>query len=439
VSPHLPGGRALWGDVCSRLRHRIGERNFATWIAPLRSTWTGDTLALEAPDRITRDRVARHFLVAIEQALAEAIGGAQAVRLDVAPAGAPAAIASAPAVPLPRCAPSAGHTFDGFVVGESNRAAYAAACRVAEEPNASPLFLHGPSGVGKTHLLHAIFHALGAAGVAVACLAAAQLVAALLAACEARTEAAFWSELSLLGGLLLDDVHSVRGLPEIQERLIDGLALWVAAGRLLVLTSDRAPHETPALLGGLQMHFEGTVVAAIASPDAALRRAILEQKARARGLSLDARLATRLATELGGSVRRLEGAFTRLLAHARLSGRPLDEALAVEVLPELRRRTSEALTVERIVEATADAFRVSARRVLGPSRQRELLLPRQVAMYLARELLGRPYVDLAAGFARDHTSVMHARRAVAARLEHDAELAATVERLARRLRQGEAP
>ena len=217
---------------------------------------------------------------------------------------------------------------------------------------------------------------------------------------------------------------------------MDGLAAWVEAGRLLVLTSDRAPGEMSALVGRLQERFAGSVVAGIDPPEPSLRVAILQHKARAKGVTLDARLAARVATDVGGNVRRLEGALTRLVAHARLSGRQIDEALAIEVLPELRTRVTPP-TVEGILAATAESFGTSARRLRGRRRDPTLVLPRQVAMYLARKLLGASFSTLAAAFERDHTTLMHACRRMVARLETDATLAARVERIEHQLRRME--
>ena len=418
--------RAVWDRVCATVRRRVGEGNFATWIAPLRSGWAEGALALEAPDRLTRDRVARHFLAAIEEALADAVGRPHPIRLALAVAPSP--------LPIPVRPPSPDHTFDTFVLGESNRHACALAWALVDDQSPAPLFVHGRSGVGKTHLLHAVFHALERAGVVAACVSAAQLVAGLVGAYEARADARFWADLSVLGALLLDDVHSIKGLEEIQKCLIDGLAAWVDAGRLLVLTSDRPPGEMSALVGLMQAQFAGSLVASIEPPEPALRLAILQHKARARGVTLDARLAARVALDVGGNVRRLEGALTRLVAHARLSGRRIDEALAMEVLPELRPRVPVALTVDRILAVTAEAYGTSARRLLARRRDRNLSLPRQVAMYLSRKMLVWPFAELATAFGRDHTTLLHACRSVALRLESDAELAERVGRIEQRLR-----
>jgi chromosomal replication initiator protein len=428
---HGGPGPAVWGRVCAALRPRIGEQNFASWIAPLRSTWYDGGLALDAPDRTIREGVARHFLGAIEDALAEAAGRAYPVRLGIAAVRRP--------LPIPLRPPNDRHTFETFVPGESNARALTAAHALVAGESRAPLLVHGPSGVGKTHLLHAICQALDLVGVLVACLPAAQLIAALVAAYASGADERFWDDLSPVGALLLDDIHSVKGLEETQERLVEGLTAWAAAGHLLVLTIDRAAGESCGLVARLGDRLSGTVTASIESPDPALRRAILERKALARGVVLDPRLATRLAAAVGGSARRLEGVLTRLLAHARLSGRPVDERLALEVLPELQRRPAEPPTLERILDVTAAAFAIPARRLRGRAARPELLVPRRVAMYLARKLLGRSFTELAAAFTRDHTTVAEACRTIRARIERDAAFAATVARIERSLRGVEGP
>jgi chromosomal replication initiator protein len=251
-----------------------------------------------------------------------------------------------------------------------------------------------------------------------------------------RAHERFWRELTPLQALLLDDIHSIEGREEIRERLLDGLADWADAGRTLVLTSDRAPRDVPALARRLQERVQRSVVALIDRPEPALRLAILHQKARAHGITLDPTLAARIAAAVGGNVRRLEGALNRLLGRARLSGRRIDEALATEALAELRPEPPCALTVEHVIAATAESFHISARRLHGRARGSALLLPRRVAMYQARELLRLPFAELGAAFGRDHTTVLQAWRTVAARRRTDRSLDATLERIEQRLTAG---
>jgi chromosomal replication initiator protein len=168
-------------------------------------------------------------------------------------------------------------------------------------------------------------------------------------------------------------------------------------------------------------------------PEAALRLAILQSKARAMGLLLDSQLATRLALAIAGSVRRLEGALTRLGAHVRLGAGAIDETLATEVIAALRPKPAVPLGVDRILEETARAFAVSVSRLRGRSRRVEIVRARQAAMYLARTLLGRPFAELAAEFTRNHTTVLHACRSVAARLQADQAFGTLLAELAQRL------
>ena len=416
---------AVWQSVTAAVRARIGEQNFDVWIAPLRSAWTGECLVLEAPDLTTRTWVTRHFAGILEAALAATLRRPWPIRIELAKAP--------PILPVRVSPPSAEHSFDTFVVGESNRAAYSAARAVAAG-HRSPLFIHGPVGVGKTHLLHAVYHALEARGTTGAALPAAQLIAGLVGAYATHAHEAFWSELRQLSALLLDDVHSLAGQEEVQERLMDGLVDWVESGRLLVLTSDRAPSDLFELTTRLRERFAGDLIARIEPPEPALRVAILQQKARSQGQPLDPGLAGWIAARAGGNVRRLEGALTRLFAHARLLGRRVDQSLAEEVLPDL---TSPVvpLTIERIVEETASVFGAAARAVRGRSRKAALVLPRQVAMYLTRKLLARPFAEIATAFARDHTTVLHAWQAIAARIPRDSALAGAVARIEQRLSQ----
>src|SRR5262245_55430760 len=224
---------AAWARVRSTLRIRVGEQNFTSWIAPLRCSSVGGGVVLEAPDRPTRDWIARHLLGVIEENLAAALGRACPVDLR---------IPTPPTAPWQRAtSPSADHTFETFVVGESNAHAVTEARRLSAGATPRLLFVHGPSGIGKTHLLHAIYHALVAGRARRPCLPAAELVSGLVGAHGAPAEAAFWQDLAPVDALLLDDVHSLVGQQAVQTRLIEGLVAWQDTGRALVLTSDRAP------------------------------------------------------------------------------------------------------------------------------------------------------------------------------------------------------
>jgi len=329
-----------------------------------------------------------------------------------------------PPLPLATRPPAATHTFATFVVGESNGRAFTAAKAIATGATTVPLFLHGPSGVGKTHLLHAMCHALAARGFAATALPAASLMDEILTAVRADRLAAFWEALAPLDALLLDDAHSLAGREELQAHLVDALVAWVQGGRRLVLTSDRAPDAMPELAARLRDRFKRALIAHIAPPDPSLRLRLVTAKAGLLGMVVDAALARRLADGVGANVRRLEGALRTLAARATLGGRAADLALALEVLPELR--LPALASVQRIVDATARAFGVTPRQLRGRSRLPELALPRRVAMYVARKLLAAPFAALGAEFGRDHSTVLHAYHTVEAQLAGDPALARCV-------------
>ena len=415
----------IWTQACEMVRVRVGERNFATWIAPLRYAWADGEVALEAPDRLTRDLVGRHFAGVIAEAVAAVAGRPCPIRVDLP--------APPPALPIRTTRPLPHHTFDTFMVGQSNTRAFGAAQALARQDTTVPVFLHGPAGVGKTHLLHATAHVLEARRLAVACLPAARLIEGLVAAIREDRTDGFWCELRALDALLLDDLHSLAGQEQVQEQLIDGLAAWAGDGRPLALTSDRAPDDMPELAARVREGFRNGTIAGIAPPEPRLRLELVHYKARSLGLVLDAALANRLAAAVCGNVRRLEGALRSLLAHAQLRGRSVDAALALEVLPALARMPAAPPTVERIVEATARAFGVTPRSLRGLSRRHDLALPRQVAMYLARKLCQRPPVEIAGEFGRHPATILNGCRSVAAKLGVDRQLSALIAELERRL------
>src|SRR5262249_3289526 len=253
----------------------------------------------------------------------------------------------------------------------------------------------------------------------------------LVTAYRAGESSGFWGDLALVDVLLLDDAHPLVNQKGVQEPLLEGLLVGLERGQKLVLTSDRPPEEMPTLATRIRQRLGSGAIAAIGVPEPALRVAILEYKARLQGLVLDNRLASRLAGALGGNVRALEGALTRLLAHARVEGRPVDESLAVEVLDQLRTERP-SLTIDLSIEETALAFGAVARALRAPGRRPEIVLPRQVAMFLARRLTQQSFPSLASVFGLNHTTVLHACRTVAARLGVDQSLATLVANIERR-------
>jgi chromosomal replication initiator protein len=333
-------------------------------------------------------------------------------------------------------------TFEQFVMGDANRFAHAAALTVAELPGQAynPLFIYGPPGVGKTHLLHSIGNYVLAygSGLTVRYTTVETFTNDFLAALHRNDMDRFKGRYRHADVLLIDDVQYLASKAKTEEEFFHTFNALHDMGSQLVLTSDRLPRDLAALEDRLRERFEAGLVTAIEPPDFQTRLAVLRKRAQHDGVELaDDGVLDLLAERAPHNVRALEGALIRVVAFASLTTRPLTTALAAEVVRDLypgATRRPERLTVETIQELTAEAFGLSRDDLLSTSRAARLAWPRQVAMYLAREHTAEtlPAIGRSSG-GRNHTTVLHACRRTAARLAHDPEAFDFVRRLTERL------
>jgi chromosomal replication initiator protein len=316
---------AEWLEALPRLRQLVGDRNFATWIEPIRCAKNGNGLCLEVGSRFFQEWVTRHFLSAIRQALTRADGTVPALRIAVAgeqarapaaPVDPPASRArfTAPRMPkIGRLVPD--YTFETFVVGESNEVAYQAAHAVAEFPGRrfNPMFLWGGVGLGKTHLINAVAHDLLARPPRrrIACLPAEAFMNTLITALRQDQMGSFRDRFRDLDVLILDDVQFLAGKERTQEEFFHTFNALHSSGRQIVLTSDKPPRAIAELEQRLRSRFEGGLIADIHPPTCAMRIAIVTRKAAAQGVDLPLEVASLVAQRSGPSVRELEGALTR--------------------------------------------------------------------------------------------------------------------------------
>ncbi len=442
------------------LRATVSADVFDLWLAPLRPlAMAGDTLVLEAPAPV-RAFVAERCARALDRVAREVLGPAGAV--DVRAPGDAVPHARTGASPPPadvseRLEPDGLNpkfTFEQFVIGDANRFAHAAALAVAELPAQAynPLFIYGPPGVGKTHLLHSIGNYINAYGngLTVRYTTAETFTNQFVSSLRRGDLGAFKGRYRHSDVLLIDDVQFLAAKAKTVEEFFHTFNALHGAGAQLVLTSDRLPRDLETLEDRLRERFEAGLVTAIAPPDLRTRLTVLRKRAQHDAVELaEAGVLDLLAARVPHNMRALEGALIRVVAFSSLSGRPLTIALAEEVLDGLypvARGAGRAggrparPTIEEVQDLTAQAFGLTREELLSANRSPRLAWPRQVAMYLAREHTGATLPAIGKGFGgRNHTTVMHACRRATERLASDPDAFAIVRRLTDSLDGGADP
>jgi chromosomal replication initiator protein len=442
----------IWSAIQDELRHAVPADTYDVWLEPLRALGLeGDVLVVEAPVEL-RTWVAERFARVLQASVSAVLGPDVTVdvRSGVAAkrgGGARPAKGEPPPPRAPEHGINPALTFEQFVIGDANRFAHAAALAVAELPGHAynPLFIYGPPGVGKTHLLHSIGNYVLAygAGLTVRYTTVEDFTNQFLAALQRNDMGRFKGSYRHADVLLIDDVQFLASKAKTEEEFFHTFNALHDLGSQLVLTSDRLPRDLGALEDRLRERFEAGLVTAIEPPDPTTRVAVLRKRAQHDGVVLaDDGVLPLLAARAPDSVRTLEGALIRVVAYASLTGRPLTTGLAEKVLDDLYPARAghagdrpAALTVEAIQDITAEAFGLSREELLSASRAARLAWPRQVAMYLAREHTGETLPAIGARFAgRNHTTVLHACKRTAQRMAADPEAFDFVRRLTERLR-----
>jgi chromosomal replication initiator protein len=452
-----------WRRIESELRQRVPPDMYEIWLAPLRLVEiAGDQVVVEAP-RELRAWVAERFARVLQASAVAVLGPSAVVRVrggdegprprrrrgdragnaDAAPDDDLAADTETGLNPK--------YTFEQFVMGDANRFAHAAALAVAELPGQAynPLFIYGPPGVGKTHLLHSIGNYVRATseGLSVRYTTVETFTNEFIAAITKGSIDRFKGRLRRSDVLLIDDVQFLASKVKTEEEFFHTFNALYESGSQLVLTCDRLPRDLEALEDRLRERFEAGLVTAIASPDLATRLTVLRKRVQHDAIELeDEAVLTLIAERVPTNVRALEGALIRVVAYASLTGRTVSAPLAREVLGDLYPPRAPApggsrdarQTIDRILRLSADTFGFTVDEILSHDRRPALASARQVAMYLAREHTGETLPAIGRRFGgRNHTTVMHACRRTADRLAQDPEFFESVRRLTDDLRRPE--
>ncbi|HEX4585172.1 MAG TPA: chromosomal replication initiator protein DnaA [Burkholderiaceae bacterium] len=435
----------FWQDCSRLLESELTPQQFAAWIKPLKAIKfddeTGD-LRLGAPNRLKLDAVRAQFSTRIQAAVASVLRRPVNVVFEVeaeARAETPANDAAA-SDPSELCAPVVAIsqnqerarlnpllTFDNFVTGKANQLARAAAMQVTENPGGSynPLFLYGGVGLGKTHLVHAVGNGVLARrpNAKVRYTHAEQYVSDVVRAYQRKAFDDFKRYYHSLDLLLIDDIQFFAGKSRTQEEFFYAFEALVAGRKQIIITSDTYPKELKDIEDRLVSRFASGLTVAIEPPELEMRVAILLKKAELEGSELHEDVAFFIAKNLRSNVRELEGALRKVLAFASFHARAITVELAREALKDLLQASTGQITVELIQRTVADYYKIKVSDMYSKRRPTSIAAPRQVAMYLAKELTQKSLPEIGELFGgRDHTTVLHAVRKIADARAKDTEL-----------------
>lgn len=445
--------RQLWQKTLERLQEALSPQLFSTWIKPIEfSGAENTTIVLKVPNRFFLDWIKDNYLSQIEHIFSSISAVDYRVELKISdqkaklkPVGdnshhrEPEFASQPAALPLPKGDnfPSnlnPRYIFTDFVSGSSNQFAHAAAMAVANNPATTynPLFIYGGVGLGKTHLINAIGNAIlrKNPSMRVCYYASEKFMNELINSLRYARMDEFRSKFRTIDVLLIDDVQFIAGKERTQEEFFHTFNALYEAHKQIVVTSDKFPKEIPGLEERLRSRFEWGLIADIQAPDVETKQAILKMKADKNGISLPEDVAFFLSNSVTSNVRELEGFLIRLGAYASLTSTPITLEMAREVLKDILVEKNRELTIEEIQKTVAAHFNIKVTDIKSPKRLKALVLPRQIAMYLSRQLTSMSFPEIGDRFGgKDHSTIIHAIKKIEALQDNDFQIRSTISAL----------
>ncbi|MBE5777266.1 MAG: chromosomal replication initiator protein DnaA [Clostridiales bacterium] len=433
----------LWERACQLLNADMKEVTFNTWIkTPLTALGMKDhVFYISAATDMYQQIVTSRYIEKINNALSQAAD--EEIRAEIlTPVQAEnykqGAQVNQRIVDNANLNPR--YTFESFVVGNNNRLAHAASLAVADVPGGdfNPLFIYGGAGLGKTHLMHAIGHfALEQnPNLRIRYVTTEVFTNEMIAAIQSRTMAEFRAKYRNIDMLLVDDIQFLAGRDGTQEEFFHTFNALHSAGRQVVVTSDKSPKEIQKMDERLISRLEWGMVADIAKPDEETRFEILRRKTVAGGIKIEESVLHKIAQKVSSNIRELEGCLTRLIAYSNLTGKTIDEQLTEEALRDIfQSNEPRRVSCDDVISAVAGYYNVRVEDIKGPRRNREITVPRQIAMYLCREMVDVSLEMIGTRFNRDHSTVMHACQKVVSEKDQSPSLASLLRDLTKQLQE----
>ena len=444
-------GSTVWESALAYIESRVTKMDFDTWFTPMRLLSIDDAGArIEVPNKFFGERVEKSHPGLLSEALAEARGGSKADVIFVPTekpsrsSGEPGPSAGAKAAPTGRTRRAnplnPKYTFKSFVVGASNQFAHAASMAVADRPAEAynPLFIYGGVGLGKTHLLNAIGnHVAEKADVKIAYVTTEQFTNEVINSIRYDKMMDLRKKYRNIDMLLVDDVQFLAGKERTQEEFFHTFNTLYEAHKQIVLSSDRFPKEMPDMEERLRSRFEWGLIADLQPPDVETRIAILRKKSDDEGIGLPEDVVQFLAANMKSNIRELEGSLVRLGAYCSLTGQAITMDMAKTVLRDIIGEKKKIIAMDDIEEAVANRFHVKIAELKSRRRSKTLVYPRQIAMYLCREMTDSSFPEIGRHFGgKDHTTIIHACKQIAKAKEADGTLRATLESLKEQITKG---
>ncbi len=437
-----------WEKSLQMIRGKVSQQNFETWIRPIRLVAVeGENVSLAVPNRFFKDWLMENYLPLLQETLSSAVGqsiniqfvvgqtkeksGSSARRQD----SKKTVVQEKAAKPAIHPSLNPQYSFERFVIGACNQFAHAASMAVAEQPakNYNPLFIYGGVGLGKTHLLNAIgLHTLSIyPETNVVYVSAEEFMNELINSIRYDRMQKFREKYRNIDSLLIDDIQFIAGKERTQEEFFHTFNTLHDSGKQIVVTSDKFPKDIPNLESRLRSRFEWGLIADIQPPEIETKIAIIEKKSQEIHIDLSSSVAHYIASQAESNIRELEGYLIRISAYSSLTNRPINMELVREVLKKiLKQHEKQEVTIDQILKAVSAKFNLKLSDIKSQKKNKNFVLPRQIAMYLSRKLTTASFPDIGEKIGgRDHSTVIYSNNKISKAVESNQQIKKTVQEI----------